>query len=90
MPLLLKTVHIGSILLGRETMCTVIRGTRHEVLYELNGWFFDYFHAHQYPIRQLPPLDDWERSNEDLSYWSIAFPDVEWRVWIRSELIGFQ
>jgi hypothetical protein len=86
---LFKIVHLGGIDLGRERCVTVIKGKRAEVLYELNNWLFDFFYAHCQPIKQLPHLDDWTHSDEDDSHWSVAFPDIEWQVWLKSELIEF-
>jgi len=87
--MLVKTVHIGGISLMKEDMFTVVRAKRHLTISELNNWLFDYLYAHEYPIKQLPPLDDWTRSSEDATYWHIKFPDPEWTIWIRSESVEF-
>ena len=84
------SVHIGGIDLGRDRLFDVVKTKRSDVLYELNNWLFDYRYANQLPIIQLPALDDWTHSHEDGSYWSIAFPDSEWNIWMRSELLEFQ
>lgn len=85
-----KTVHIGTISLNDKSECTVLRASRPKVIQELNGWFFDYFHANVLPIQQLPPLDDWDRSTEDPSMWYTEFPDAGWLVTIRTEYITFK
>lgn len=85
-----KTVHIGTISHHDKSECTVLRASRHEVLNELNNWFFDYLHANKLPIDQLPPLDDWDRSEEDTSMWYTEFPEEGWLVTMRSEFITFK
>lgn len=85
----LKTLHTGGITVGRETVCIVHKSKLHEVMHELNGQLFDYCYSNQLPIRQLPVLDDFTRSQEDPSYWSCAFPDLGMLVWLRTELIEF-
>jgi hypothetical protein len=87
--MLVKTVHIGGINLGKENMATVFQAKRQKLIYELNDWIFEYQYAHQYPIQQLPPLDDWMRSQEDATCWYVHFPDPEWTVWVRSSIIEF-
>jgi hypothetical protein len=84
-----RTVHIGGIDVNRESVCTVVKGSRLDLMKDLNNWLFDYFYAHNFPIRQLPPLDDWTRSTEDPTYYSLAFPDVEWHIWFRTEPVEF-
>lgn len=86
---LLKTIHIGGVNLGKENMTTIFKPKRHDVIYELNSWIFDYNHSHGYPIKQLQPLDDWQRSEDDPTYWFCHLPDAEWTVWVRSELVEF-
>lgn len=83
------TVHMGKIMHGTRTLTTILKPTRHELLYELNNWFFDYLYANQLNISSLPPLDDWTRSQENLQQWHIVWPDVEWSVIIESELLAF-
>lgn len=87
--MLVKTVYVGGVNLMKENMVTVFKSKRHIAISELNNWLFDYQYAHQYPIKQLPPLDDWNRSTEDSTYWYINFPNTEWTVWIRSESVEF-
>ena len=86
---LIKTVHLGGVNLGKENLLTTFASTRHKVLYELNNFLFDYNHAHDFPIIQIPPLDDWKRSEEDHTCWFVNLPDAEWRIWVRSEIIEF-
>jgi hypothetical protein len=86
---LLKTVHVGAIQLGHETMCTIVRSDRQKLIYALNDWMFDYQYANRMEIKQLPPLDDWCHSTEDVTYWSVAFPNPEWSVTVRAEPIEF-
>lgn len=86
----LKTVHMGAISLDKESMFSVIRPTRHTIIYELNSWFFDYFYANKLDILSLPPLDDWIHSPEDLSLWYINFPDDHWIITIRHEMLEFK
>jgi hypothetical protein len=85
----LLALHVGGIDTGRERLYTSFKGTRAEILYDLNNWLFDYLYAHQLPIVQLPPLDDWIHSTEDVSFWSFNFPTGDLSVWLRSELIDF-
>lgn len=85
-----KTVHIGQISRHDKSECMVLRASRHEVLHNLNNWFFDYFYANKLPIEQLPPLDDWDRSEEDTSMWYTEFPEEGWLVTMRSECITFK
>ena len=86
----IKTVHRGGIRQNGAIVQTFVTASRQKLVYELNSWFFDYFYANKHDIKQLPPLDDWLRSTEDGSYWSLAFPDDMWEVWIRHELMEFQ
>lgn len=86
---LLKTVHIGSIQLGVETLYTVVKPDRQKCIYCLNDWLFDYQYVNQLEIHQLPPLDDWIHSLEDVSCWSIQFPNQEWQITVRAEPIEF-
>jgi hypothetical protein len=86
---LVRAVHVGGIDRNRECVCTVVKGSRLGLVRELNNWLFDYFYAHGLPIQELPPLDDWNKSTEDSSYYYLAFPDIEWHVWLRTESIEF-
>lgn len=88
--LAMKTIHHGGIRQNGVIVNTFTAATRQKLIYELNSWFFDYFYAHKLDIKQLPPLDDWIRSTEDVSYWSLTFPDTTWEVWIRHELMEFK
>lgn len=88
--LAIKTIHLAGIKQHNIIIKTFTAASRQKLIYELNTWFFDYFYANQYPIKQLPPIDDWKRSTEDATYWSIKFPDDNWEVWIRHELMEFQ
>lgn len=85
----LKTVHLGAVVLGRETVFALCRPTLHKTIAELNNWLFDYLYANQLPIHQLPPLDDWTHAIEDDTLWFIHFPDDEWLVTVKSELLEF-
>jgi hypothetical protein len=78
-------VHIGCINHDNKTLKIINREKRHELIYDLNNWFFDYFYANQQVIRSLPPLDDWTRSHENPSMWSIEFPFPDWVVQIWTE-----
>lgn len=71
-----KLLHSGTAKIGKETVFTVNKGTRHHCLAELNNWLFDHCYAHGIPIIQLPPLDDWTHSVEDRNVWSFV-PDVK-------------
>lgn len=84
-----RVIHLGGIDLHRESVCTVVRSNKVQLFKELNNWLFDYLYVNGRPIVQLPPLDDWSRSTEDGSYYYLAFPDLEWNIWIRSEPIEF-
>lgn len=86
---LLKTVHVGSIQLGSETLCTLVSSDRQKLIYALNDWLFDYQYANRMEIKQLPPLDDWKHSTEDNTYWSVEFPNPEWAIAVRAEPIEF-
>lgn len=87
---LMKTLHSGGIVLGKETLFNVNRGSRTEVIKELNDWLFDYCFSHNIKPSTLPPLDDWHHSEEDVTYYYVAFPDAEWQVWMKAELIEFR
>lgn len=86
---LTKQIHVGTILCAKRLEYMSIRASKHDVLKELNDWMFDYLHVNKYPIKQLPPLDDWIRSDEDMSLWSIEFPHAPWLITIRHENIVF-
>jgi hypothetical protein len=85
----LKIVHVGNVILGRETVFTLCRPSLHKTIAELNDWLFDYLYVNQLPVRQLPPLDDWEHAMEDNRLWFIHFPNDEWLITIKSELLEF-
>jgi hypothetical protein len=84
-----KTVHHGGIKNGDKIIQVFTAPSRHELIKELNSWFFDYFYANRETIVELPPLDDWTHSTEDYSYWSVSFPEDIWTVWIRHEPLEF-
>lgn len=86
----LKSVYLGTIQLGKESLLTIPKPSLHDALYALNDWFFGYFFANKLHIKSLPPLDDWSRSEEDGSLWVIHFPDAEWLVTVKSELLEFK
>lgn len=85
----MKTIHHGGIRRDGNIVQTFVKTSRQKLVYEINTWFLDFFYAQGDDIQQLPPLDDWTRSSEDISCWSIQFPDSTWEVWIRHELIEF-
>jgi hypothetical protein len=85
-----RPVYLGVIQLDRESLYTTIQSTFHDTMGDLNSWFFDYLYANSKPIKQLPPLDDWVRSADDATIWTIAFPDPEWYVWVRTDYIEFK
>lgn len=86
---LLKTLHHGGIRRDGHLIHVFTESSRQKLIYAINNWFLDYFYANQIDILQLPPLDDWQRSTEDGTYWSVKFPDETWDVFVRSELIEF-
>jgi hypothetical protein len=86
---LLKTVHVGTIQLGPETMFTIVKPDRQKLIYALNDWMFDYQYANSMDIKQIPPLDDWDHSHEDATCWAINFPNLEWTIIVRAEPIEF-
>ena len=85
---LVKYVHEGAIVHKDKTLKTFVQSSKTKLLYDINCWFFDYLRANDMTIDQLPPLDDWVRSKEDPSYWSIELQD-DWWVWIRAEIVEF-
>ena len=86
---LVKTLHHGGIRKDGKIVETFVKSRRQTLMYDINTWFFDYFYANELDIQQLPPLDDWTRSVEDGTCWSIKFPDTTWEVWIRHEIMEF-
>jgi hypothetical protein len=85
-----KTIHIGGISnLDNYIIYVTIKSTRHDVVYQLNNWLFDYLYPRDMKILQLPPMDDWVRSPEDETYWSCNLPDMDWTIWTRSESLSF-
>jgi hypothetical protein len=86
---MMKTLHVGSILIDKETVCLTLKGKRQECLSELNNWLFDFCHANSKTMVQLPPLDDWDRSEEDPSWWSFSFADILCKVSLKVEYINF-
>jgi len=83
----IRTIHVGVIVHKMITLKILTAATKHQLLYDLNSWFFDYFRTNGYPVEQLPPLDDWIHSSENDRYWQITFPNNEWTVWIRSDTL---
>jgi hypothetical protein len=86
----MKRLYIGGIDIGRERAADSFKGSRKELLYELNCALFDYLYANSMVIKQLPPLDDWTNSCEDSSFWGYTFPETNIHVWIRAELVEFK
>lgn len=86
---LLKNIHHGVIQHNGHIVKTLVESNRQKLIYELNTWFLDYCYANNLDIEQLPPLDDWTRSDEDASCWAVEFPDATWQVSIRHELMEF-
>lgn len=84
-----KLLHTGTAKIGKETVFTTNKGTRHLCLAELNNWLFDHCWAHGLHVVQLPPLDDWTHSDEDRSVWAYV-PDVKnVTILLKSEVIEF-
>ena len=86
---LVKNIHHGGIRKDGNIVKTFAAPNRQKLVYEINNWFFDFFYAGDIDIQQLPPLDDWTHSSEDVSCWSVKFPDATWEVWIRHEIMEF-
>lgn len=86
---LIRTIHHGIIKRSDTIITTFTASSRQKLVYELNTWFFDFFYASNFDIQQLPPLDDWTHSSENMSCWSIEFPDTSWEVSIRHEIMEF-
>ena len=86
----LKTMYIGGISHEDGTGAILVASTFSDFIFDVDGWFFEYFHASNKEAVAIPPLDDWQHSQEDNTYWSIAFPSDEWTVWVRREDIGFK
>lgn len=84
----IKPVHVGGIDCERERLFDVLRGSRHELIYELNNWLFDYFYSRNLCIKQLPPMDDWTHSIEDETFWSIDLDN--WKIWTKSLNIEYK
>ena len=78
-----KVVHIGGIDSPESTLQEFIAESRVAVMYKINVWLLDYCKKVKDPIVQLPPLDDWTRSREDLSKWTYDIPEMEFGAWIK-------
>jgi hypothetical protein len=89
-PMTLKTVHVGGITHTDGTTVTFTSSSRPKLVTEIDNWFTEYFKGLNETILPLPPLDDWDHSHEDNTYWSIKFPITGWTVWTRNEILTFQ
>ena len=87
---MLKTVYTGGINHVDGTAVVFVAPTLDDFVSDINMWFFEYFHAANKEIVVLPPLDDWQRSDEDITHWSIVFPYDGWTVWVRREDMSFK
>lgn len=85
----IKTIHHGGIEHDGHVIKHFSEPSRQKLMYELNSWFFDMLYASGRDIVQLPPLDDWNHSAENTTYWSFTFLD-EWHVWITHEIMEFE
>ena len=85
-----KAVHAGGIEHNEHSVRVFVADNRHTLINEMNNWLFDHLFRSGKQLKQLPPLDDWEQSKDDETYWSIKFPTSEWFIWVRCELIDFK
>lgn len=86
-----KIVYLGGIEHNGNLVKTFVSGlTKHDLLYNMDTWFLDYFIRTEADLRKLPPLDDWNHSEDDETYWTINFPNENWKLWIRSEKTTFK
>jgi len=86
---LIKTLHHGGIRHDGHLVHVFTESSRQKLIYAINNWFLDYSCAKQIDVVQLPPLDDWQRSTEDATFWTVTFPEDGWEVFVRSEVIEF-
>lgn len=84
-----KTVHTGGIDHHNKTAKVFVFESRKIMISELNSWLFDNIFRSEKQLKQLPPLDDWKRSQDDPNFWYINFPTDEWVVWFRLETVDF-
>lgn len=77
---MVNSVCVGMIMKDQKLVQLILRQTRHDVTYELNNWFVNYFRMNHEPIIQLPPLDDWTQSEEYPSLWNYKFQSNRWSV----------
>jgi hypothetical protein len=87
---LVRTVYVGGIIHADGTTITFMAPTRPQLVSDIDIWFYEYFKGLNQTVLPLPPLDDWDHSQEDDTYWSIHFPTDDWVVWTRHELMNFQ
>lgn len=86
---MIRIVYYGGILHNNILKHLVVESHYNKIITNLNNWFFDYFYSNDIPVKKLPVLDDWSRSEENIKYWYIGFPSTEWHVWVQSEYIEF-
>jgi len=77
---LIRFMHYGEITHNDKRVATAVAPTKQRVIYELNSWFFDYFYANDLTVQQLPAIDDWSRSDEDVRCEYVTFPAEGWLV----------
>jgi len=81
-------IHTGFITHNSSIVHCVSRPNRSKLLHELNWWLFDYHYARDLPFVRIPPLDDWTRSDENPSVWTVKFPTDEWILRITEEFFS--
>ena len=86
---ILKYVHTGGIKVDDHIIFVTTSSSRQKIIYQLNTWLFDHLYANKENIQQLPPMDDWTRSHEDLHRWDLKFLD-KWNIWITQEQLEFK
>jgi len=77
---IVRYIHYGEITHNNKRVTSVFAHSKQQVIYQLNSWFFDYFYANGITVQQLPAIDDWTRSDEDVRYEYVTFPAEGWLV----------
>jgi hypothetical protein len=86
---MMQTVYIGHVLQKGMLLHSVEEGRNVRCVAGLNQFLLDFCLVNARKIIQLPPLDDWTRSAENPSYWSVTLTELNLTISLHSTLVNF-
>lgn len=84
-----RIVHIGILQHNSVIIKVFTQASLVKLIYEINTWFFEHYKLTDLTVYQLPPLDDWEHSVENDSYYEVFDPSKSWKVSIQEVEVQF-